>query len=262
MRQLSLFSRSEISGMRDRTASRNYSAARDEFRREHERHREWGLKRRHAERLRQIRERAAASPAPDARPAGGTGLVENVGSGHAASLVEDAGSRQAASLVEDAGSGETASPAEGINSGRNTSPGQDIDAEQNIDPARSAGPAQDIAPAQSTGPVQNIAPARNAGPVQNAGSVEGANSAAQRSRAGCESGRVTSSGHAPTRDRMPERDRGSKPDVAVSDVAVPVAGVGRSVWVFARRSWREWVGRNLSRRAGWGDSNSIEPDWG
>ncbi|BCY14033.1 hypothetical protein L3i22_091210 [Actinoplanes sp. L3-i22] len=63
MTQLPLFKRSEIAGMRHRTASRNYSAARDEFRREHERHRAWGLKRRHAERLRQIRERDAAPPA-------------------------------------------------------------------------------------------------------------------------------------------------------------------------------------------------------
>jgi len=38
--------------MRDRTASRSYSPAGDEFRREHEHRRSWGLTRRHAERLR------------------------------------------------------------------------------------------------------------------------------------------------------------------------------------------------------------------
>ena len=59
MRQLELFTRTELAGMRDRSRARNYCASRDEFRRAHERHREWGLQRRHAERLRQIREREA-----------------------------------------------------------------------------------------------------------------------------------------------------------------------------------------------------------
>jgi hypothetical protein len=59
MAQMSLFSRAEVTAMRDRTASRNYSATRDEFRREHERHRAWGLRRRHAEKLRRIREAAS-----------------------------------------------------------------------------------------------------------------------------------------------------------------------------------------------------------
>jgi hypothetical protein len=62
MGQGSLFSRSEIAGMRDRTRSRKYSAARDDFRREHERHRAWGLQRRHAEKLRRIREGRSTSP--------------------------------------------------------------------------------------------------------------------------------------------------------------------------------------------------------
>ncbi|PWK28379.1 hypothetical protein BC793_1494 [Actinoplanes xinjiangensis] len=56
MGQGSLFSRVEISSMRDRTRSRNYSSAREEFRREHERHRAWGLQRRHAEKLRRLRQ--------------------------------------------------------------------------------------------------------------------------------------------------------------------------------------------------------------
>src|SRR5689334_10236036 len=66
MRQLQLFTKVELAAMRDRTKSRNYSPARDAFRREHERHRAWGLAQRHAERLRRIREsgrdRSAASP--------------------------------------------------------------------------------------------------------------------------------------------------------------------------------------------------------
>jgi hypothetical protein len=55
MGQSSLFSRTQIAAMRDRTASRNYSASREEFRREHEIHRASGLKQRHAEKLRRIR---------------------------------------------------------------------------------------------------------------------------------------------------------------------------------------------------------------
>src|SRR6187402_1500562 len=37
--------------MRDRTRRRNYSAEAEEFRREHARHREWGLAQRHARKL-------------------------------------------------------------------------------------------------------------------------------------------------------------------------------------------------------------------
>ena len=50
--------------MRDGTRSRNYSPERDEFRRTHERHRAWGLARRHAEKLRRLHDRSA-----DPRPA-------------------------------------------------------------------------------------------------------------------------------------------------------------------------------------------------
>jgi len=45
--------------MRDRSRARNFSASRDEFRRDHERRRMFGLQRRHAERMRQVREREA-----------------------------------------------------------------------------------------------------------------------------------------------------------------------------------------------------------
>ncbi|MDP9794364.1 hypothetical protein J2S43_002876 [Catenuloplanes nepalensis] len=41
--------------MRDRSASRRYSAAAEEFRRVHRRHRDWGKRRGHIERLRQVR---------------------------------------------------------------------------------------------------------------------------------------------------------------------------------------------------------------
>src|SRR5690242_3732214 len=55
-RQLQFFTRTEIAGMRDRTAARNYSPEAEAFRRPHERHRAWGLKRRHATKERRLRE--------------------------------------------------------------------------------------------------------------------------------------------------------------------------------------------------------------
>ena len=61
MRQLQLFTSAELARMRDRTKARNYSPERDEFRRDHERRRAFGLARRHAERLRH----AEAGPRPE-----------------------------------------------------------------------------------------------------------------------------------------------------------------------------------------------------
>ena len=70
MRQLQLFTTAELATMRDRTRSRRYSPAKEQFRREHERHRAWGLKRRHAGRLRHVRDRACAagSTGPEEMP--------------------------------------------------------------------------------------------------------------------------------------------------------------------------------------------------
>ncbi|PRX18248.1 hypothetical protein CLV67_11381 [Actinoplanes italicus] len=55
MGQMSLFGRQETARFRDRTKARNHSAERDEFRREHERRRFYGLQRRHAAKLRRGR---------------------------------------------------------------------------------------------------------------------------------------------------------------------------------------------------------------
>jgi hypothetical protein len=60
-RQLQFFTRSQVAEMRDRTASRSYSPEGEAFRREHERHRAWGLDRRHAEKLRRGRASSRAS---------------------------------------------------------------------------------------------------------------------------------------------------------------------------------------------------------
>lgn len=55
--------------MRDRTRRRNYSPQAEQFRRQHERHRAWGLERRHAECLRRLR--GAEPDAPTVSGAGG-----------------------------------------------------------------------------------------------------------------------------------------------------------------------------------------------
>lgn len=67
--QRELFSRAELSTMRDRTRRRNYSAEAEAFRRRHERDRAWGLQRRHAEKLARCREKASETPPP--QPAAG-----------------------------------------------------------------------------------------------------------------------------------------------------------------------------------------------
>ena len=51
MSQPSLFSRSELAEMRDRTKARNYSPERDAFRRDHQRRRDHGKAQRHAARI-------------------------------------------------------------------------------------------------------------------------------------------------------------------------------------------------------------------
>jgi hypothetical protein len=55
--------------MRDQTRARNYSESRDEFRREHERRRAWGLQRRQAQRMQHVRERQAGRWPADLRVA-------------------------------------------------------------------------------------------------------------------------------------------------------------------------------------------------
>src|SRR5690349_23297764 len=61
MGQLQFFSPRELAGMRDRSASRSYSPEGEEFRREHERHRAWGLIQRRGQRLRHLRNQSRAA---------------------------------------------------------------------------------------------------------------------------------------------------------------------------------------------------------
>jgi hypothetical protein len=78
MPQLSLCTPAELAGMRDRAACRDYSPGRDEFRREHEHHRVWGLARRHAERLRRRRSAPDDRPAASATEGGREGRVRDL----------------------------------------------------------------------------------------------------------------------------------------------------------------------------------------
>jgi hypothetical protein len=66
MWQLQLFTTAELAAMRDRPASRRYSPEAEEFRREHARHRNWGLAQRHARRLRRLHPGPRDVPASDA----------------------------------------------------------------------------------------------------------------------------------------------------------------------------------------------------
>ncbi|WP_433606364.1 SDR family NAD(P)-dependent oxidoreductase [Dactylosporangium sp. CA-139114] len=58
MGQMQLFSARELAAMRDRTKAKHWWPGKDEFRKEAQRRRDWGLVRRHAEKLRRIHEPA------------------------------------------------------------------------------------------------------------------------------------------------------------------------------------------------------------
>jgi hypothetical protein len=79
--QMELFSRAQLAAMRDRTRRRNYSAEAEQFRRDHQRHRAWGLQQRQDRKLSlaygstaaawaefQRRAGEATSPSTPARP--------------------------------------------------------------------------------------------------------------------------------------------------------------------------------------------------
>ncbi|MBB4690521.1 hypothetical protein BKA14_000669 [Actinoplanes abujensis] len=78
MGQMSLFSRAAISQMRDRTKARNYSPGNEEFRREHQQRRAWGLQRRHAEKARWAARHPAAVWPAGRRPVPPHGVSGNI----------------------------------------------------------------------------------------------------------------------------------------------------------------------------------------
>jgi hypothetical protein len=112
VRQLQFFTSAELARMRDRKASRNYSTERDEFRRLHEMHRAWGLKRRYAEKQRRLTGAVSgAGPAPvasgSARAASGSAPVAS-GSAPVASGLAAAASGPAIAASSPAGVGPAA----------------------------------------------------------------------------------------------------------------------------------------------------------
>lgn len=159
MPQLELFPRSELATWRDRTASRNYSPERDQFRREHERHREWGLRQRHGRRSMYLRlygdivapaDRAGGAQAPEPSPSEPSPPV---------------------SEPADAGRPPVAGPARNASRGRELAriPGGEVS---------QAGPVDETAPAETTAhpaagpalsPVQAV-PADQIGPADRDGS--------------------------------------------------------------------------------------------
>jgi hypothetical protein len=137
MGQLELFSRSQIAAVRDRAASRNYSPERDAFRREHERHREWGLRQRHGRRLMYLRiygdiaapadrttgqpatEPRTPAPVPPSEPVGGIrpAVAASHPDGGEPSCGRDAGSSEVHPADESACAAVTASARRGDSAG-------------------------------------------------------------------------------------------------------------------------------------------------
>jgi hypothetical protein len=79
-----LFDSAQLAVMRDPTARRNYSAEAEQFRREHERHRAWGLKRRYAEKARRAagghngsRKRSVTAQDPSPWPASAPAAMQS-----------------------------------------------------------------------------------------------------------------------------------------------------------------------------------------
>ena len=173
-RQLELFTRSELASMRDRTSCRNYSPERDQFRRDHERHRAWGLTQRHGRRLMHLRQQDDPW----------------------AVAVSAAGDRQtlpATRVPEPAAAGQPPHPASGQNpaAGRVRTPRAGKPSAQGGPVAGAAG-AERIEPAEQAweaGQVERMEPAHHAEPAQSAEQAQPAEQAERAGLAQCAVGR-------------------------------------------------------------------------
>jgi hypothetical protein len=193
VRQLQFFTSAEMAQMRDRTRSRNYSAERDEFRREHERHRAWGLQQRHARKLRRLRESAVnqhdskpsdglqSSPAhPTSRPTPPEPSQAAQDSGMSP-LPSDPGRQNTErSTLEAAASGvpqpgaELATAGQPADGARNMTGAGRTNAARPASCARPAGEARPVGgawPAEDARPVSGAQPASTARPVTGAQSA-------------------------------------------------------------------------------------------
>jgi hypothetical protein len=141
MPQLELLSLSQIAAIRNRRASRHYSPARDEFRREHERHREWGLRQRHGRRLMHLRMHAA--PAGSHGAAGQPASPPPSGSARATLLVATAsdgdGRKLASARVVEGAAGREADEVALAAATASVSPGAGIGPAACVNPGASVG---------------------------------------------------------------------------------------------------------------------------
>jgi hypothetical protein len=201
MAQLTLFPTRHL---RDRTLRRNYSARAEDFRREHERHRSWGLARRHARRLRQLHE-ARSEPPPDAmHDATTTGATPTIATATAGATPTIDATTTGATPTNDAATAGAAP----------TNDAATTDAAPAIDAATvGATPANDTAmPAND---------AAMAGAAPTIGALEQAELAAQD---GC------------NRDK-PSQDRPAQPDSALDSPALAMTAPPRTPWPHPGPPW-------------------------
>jgi len=97
--QIGLFTRAELATMRDTTKRRNYSAEAEQFRREHKRHREWGLAQRHARKLSRLYGSTANAAAAFQRRADELRSPSALAGAAASTLCESAGPESPASAL-------------------------------------------------------------------------------------------------------------------------------------------------------------------
>ena len=225
MRQLQLFTSAQLATMRDRRASRNYSAEAEEFRREHERRRSWGLARRHAERLSRL-DRGTSGP-PSER---GTGAVRRwsaapvrpswlasasaVADEHVAAGEEVAGAAEF-ERVESVGPSELAAP---------TAPAVRVELD---DPGPCSNPGPGLRPAPGLGPDPDPDSGRDRGPGSGSRPDSGPGPGSGRdSCRGPGSGRGPGPGAGPGRDSGPGRHPYPGPGPAPDPGADPASPVG------------------------------------
>ena len=160
--------------MRDPTKSRNYSPAREEFRREHERRRKWGLMYRHAEKLRRLDDRAREQELagwlqadrqdrPDDPAGSRTSDPAHSERNHQASISKSAAA-PASSARRDAPTNAT-TPAKATTPTNATTPAKATTPTNATVPTPATTPAKATAPASSSAPTRANAPTSAEGPV-------------------------------------------------------------------------------------------------
>jgi DNA-binding transcriptional MerR regulator len=162
-RQLELFTRSELASMRDRTASRRYSPEGDQFRRDHKRHRAWGLTQRHARRLMHLRQQGDpwAVAISEASTRQTTSVSEPVAAGQPPTGAADGNPSSGRRLTPRSGSSERAARlVERVAYAQRTERAQQVDRTEPAEPTKPAGLTK---PAEQAKP---LGPSRPAGPTK------------------------------------------------------------------------------------------------